>query len=760
MQTPWRFSGDWIQGPSFDYGPSDSGYYETNPNPIFKRVFDLTNVKTTHLIMASLGYSLIRLNGQAVSKAELNSDWTNYAKRIYYDTYDVTPLLHPGRNELQVELGNGMYNPAPLLLFGKYNLRQRLKRVGDPRMILDLVQDDGQVLVKTDAKWFVHQGKLKTNNLYLGETVDFEAKPAAWQPATGFPQTDRDRSAFRPSRIPKITRHRIIKPKNLRDFDQGILIDFGEVVSGFFAVTISARSAQHVRFQYSELMQDERLIFETSYAGHVGTIPDVGGGPGAPVKAIQEDQVICQAGENQFENKFCYHSFRFVYVQGCQKEALTDIQATYVHTDLPMVGAIGTDNVILNQLYDAGVRTKLNNIHGIFEDCARERLEYGGDIVALADSNLYLFGLADFNNKIIDDFVMEQTPRGGISETAPYMGIQTQGTGPEEGPLLWQLVLPYLLYKQYQFYGDETLIRKNYPVVQKQVNYLLSIPWEQLAKRCIGDHGSVLVKDFRSATPDKLFVGYCTILAFVKLMITLATIVDEDATDYQQAETALITAIDTKFRNADGTYGAATQTGHAFALALHLGDAETLIKKLIERIDDDGGIFTTGIFGTSLLYTVLHRHRHDDVVYHWLMQDGPISFRHMLANENQVLAELFKGKYYSANHAMFSSYIQWFYQALGGIEVDTHAVGCSTILIQPYFASEVNEIHAQFKTVQGLVKTRWQRDHNRVTFQATIPEGIDYRYLGPSNGGKTILLKDEHGRIDACYDLEESNQEG
>ena len=114
------------------------------------------------------------------------------------------------------------------------------------------------------------------------------------------------------------------------------------------------------------------------------TIP---GGPGAPDMGIQKDEIIACDGKNSYTNTFTYHSFRYVLIQGISQEDIDTLSAIYVHTDLKQIGRIVTDNAILNELYDTAIRTKLNNVHSIFEDCARERLGYGGDMVALATSN-------------------------------------------------------------------------------------------------------------------------------------------------------------------------------------------------------------------------------------------------------------------------------------------------------------------------------------------------------------------------------------
>ena len=40
---------------------------------------------------------------------ELTPGWSEYRKTVYYDAYDVTPLVRQGQNALGVMLGNGMY---------------------------------------------------------------------------------------------------------------------------------------------------------------------------------------------------------------------------------------------------------------------------------------------------------------------------------------------------------------------------------------------------------------------------------------------------------------------------------------------------------------------------------------------------------------------------------------------------------------------------------------------------------------------------
>lgn len=168
MKENYQFKGNWMKGSDRDYGKDDSLYYQDKRNIIVFNEFLINSIEKTYLYIATLGYSIITINNQRITEDELNLVWTQFQKCVYYDVYDVTQYLHVGNNEISIELGNGMYNPSPLKLFGKYNLRERLKEVGEPRVICDLITNE-DVILSTDASWKMKEGQFLFNNLYLGE---------------------------------------------------------------------------------------------------------------------------------------------------------------------------------------------------------------------------------------------------------------------------------------------------------------------------------------------------------------------------------------------------------------------------------------------------------------------------------------------------------------------------------------------------------------------------------------------------------------
>ncbi len=744
------FSGQWIQGENYDYGNEDELYYHNHPNTILYKSFNLEHVDKENIFrIAVLGYYVLSVNGKRVSIAELNNDWTDFTKCVYFDEYDITNYLNIGMNEIEIELGNGMYNPSPLRLFGKYNLRQRLAEIGEPKAICELIVNQ-KTYLSSDSSWLYKPGYYLFNNLYLGEKIDYTMQSTQLFPVI----ISNQEYHFEKSFIPKIKKFQVVEPFETKEYHDGLLVDFGKMISGFISLNINTYANQEIKLEYSEDFRNGEMFYDTVLAGSVGEkINDfqIPGGPGAPERAIQTDVIKCNEGVTYFENKFTYHSFRYVYLTGCSLDQINKIEAIYVHTDLKQIGNIESRHELYNQLYEAAMQTKLNNVHSVFEDCARERLGYGGDIVALAMSNLYTFDLQAMYKKVIRDFRFEQSKNGGIPETAPYMGIQTNGTSDREGPLLWQLVYPYLVNKHYQFYGDKSLLKEEIPYLNKHMDYILSLDLEYVVERCIGDHGSILIAgQFRKPTPDKLFLGYCTVLLLLKNNIQILNHLRLDSSFYKKQYDHINEIICNKFIHADGTVGEGTQTGYAFALYLELGNKEKLLNKFIKKLETDNYIFNSGIFGMSLSYEVLSKNGRSDIIEKWLLNKNKGTFYEMLKSENGVLSELFVGDHFSMNHAMFTSYQVFYYKGLAGIYIDDDAIGFNKITLKPYFTHTMNHYSCSVDTIHGKIESTWNKTNSGYEWIIKVPDTIQYQL--DLKGYHVKALKEQKEHIKVIFD--------
>lgn len=723
--NPFAKNACWIGDAPHDYGENDAGYYDDHRNAVLTKEFVLDEIRCAKLCIAALGYYVCKINDMPVSDSVLNGSWTNYTKVVYFEEYPVTNLLKKGVNTIEIELGNGFYNPSPLRFFGKYNLRERLTEVGTPQAIATLFVDENPC-ISTDASWSVKKGKLLFNNVYLGERCDFTLDQSS-QESVCCNTTQRN---FLKNPMPPIAKTQSVLPVEIQDNSGSLLVDFGEMITGFIHIEFNGNQNQKVRMRFCERKVNGDLEFLSNVNGSVGEVfPDghrVDGGPGAPEIAYEQDIVIAKEGKNVYENTFTYHSFRYVLLENLTNKDIENLQAFYVHTDVKKTGSVKIDHPFLSDLQSAAIRTRLNNLHSSFEDCARERLGYGGDMISLADSGLYTFDLQGVYEKIIRDFRLDQTKNGGVPETAPYMGIQSQGTAQGEGPLLWQYAYPYLNAKLIQYYDDKSFVLNEYPYLQKQIDYLLSFDPQELSKHCLGDHGSVLIAgQFYKPTPDKPFVGWCTIVLFLQTFIQISHALNLPVHDYEERLVQLKEQVIKLFKNANGTFGDDTQTSLAFAAAANLGDPQKLAAMLAKKVEEEK-IFNSGIFGMKYSYDLLHRFGYDQIVEDWLCAQGDISFAKMLSCGSKAMAELFMGEHYSDNHAMFTSFLQWYYEAYGGISIDETAQGFDKIRIAPFFSKRVNEASCKIKTKHGEICSNWKRDaHGKIHWDLQVPEGIE-----------------------------------
>ena len=737
------FIGKWISnGEKLE---NEIDYYNDNRNCLIRKKFNIINeINQAFLYIVGLGYYNVYINGTKIGKAELNTDWTKYSKSIYYDVYEVSKYLSKGDNVISVELGNGWYNPAPLKLFGKYNLRDVLD-IGEPKLIADLkinTNSDEKVIISTDESWEVAKGPYLFNNIYLGEKFDSRLVNETWNSLNSIDitwekaiLTTSPGGKLNANFIEKIEKTKSVMVKSISiNAKQNVLIDFGETIEGFIDLNFIGKSGQEVELIYGEnINSDGTVNVISTLAGFVGRFFEefqVPGGAGAPKIADQRDICILSDGKTHYVNKFTYHSFRYVEVKGIEKGNINDIKAIYVNTKLEEVGSFKCSNELFNKLYEVARNTKLNNLHSLFEDCVRERFGYGGDVVCLASSQMFMFDTEKLYEKVIKDFRYDIRENGGITETAPYMGIKSNGTGEGAGPLGWQLVYSYIIKKLYEYHGNARIVESEYKFVKNQVDYLISLGHEYLSKCCLGDWGSVdaVEIDHRKVSPALEFTSSCFYYYHIHLLSEFAQIIknEEDHIKYRDKAEDVKNTIISIYKNQDGTYADKSQTSYAFALFFNLDDEpQNLAKEFADKIKDNNYYMTCGIFGMFMTYEVLNKYNYQDVIYKWINNRGENTFYSMLERGQSNLSEYFiYGEPGSDNHAMYSSYIQWFYEGLAGINISKNSYGASDVVIKPYFEQDIDFVQCKYKSIKGDIVSNWRKNKENILLHIEIPNNL------------------------------------
>lgn len=757
-----EFAGKWISnGEKLE---NEIEYYNDNRNCLLKKNFTISNgINEAFLYIVGLGYYNVYINGEKVGKAELNTDWTKYSKCVYYDVYDVRSYLNKGENIISVELGNGWYNPSPLKLFGKYNLREVLD-IGEPKLIVDLkinTNSNEKVVISTDDTWEASKGAYLFNNIYLGEKFDGRLFDQNWKKAV---LTSSPGGKLKASFINKIEAVKAIPFKSIAvNEKKNLLVDFGETVEGFIDISLNGKSGQKVELTYGENINEDKTInTETTVAGGVGRLIknefQLSGGPGSPKSANQRDIVILGDDKTHYVNKFTYHSFRYVEIKGIEKENINDIKAIYVNTNLQESGSFNCSNEFLNKLYTIAKNTKLNNIRSVFEDCVRERFGYGGDMVCLATSQLFMFDTETLYEKVIKDFRYDIRESGGITETAPYMGIKSNGTGDGAGPLGWQLSYSYIINKLYQYYGNIRIVESEYDYIKKQVEYLIDLGMEGVSKCCLGDWGSAEAKEgaYRKSAPAVEFTTSCFYYHHIELLAKFAKLLGNktDYNKYSHKAEEVRKDIINIYKNEDGSYSDKSQTSYVFALFFDLDDEpEKLAKKFVDKIINNKYYITCGIFGMFMSYEVLTKYNYQNVIYRWLNKKDGSSFYSMLKNGQSVLSEHVHKNWSdgSDNHGMYSSYIQWFYEGLAGINVSQDAFGADKVFIKPYFEEEIDFVQCKYNSIKGDIVSNWSRDGQCILLHVEVPKNLKSSLLILEKKYKNCLKGYKIKKEDDCH---------
>lgn len=148
------------------------------PAPYLRKSFVINNTVTRATVyVTALGVYELHLNGQKVGNDVLTPGWTQFTKRVYYETYDVTGMVQQGTNVVGAILGDGWY-ASDLAYKGS-----RLNYGGTPRFLAQLVlqfSDGSTQTVVSDGSWQASYGPILYGDLLIGSGYDARLEMPGW----------------------------------------------------------------------------------------------------------------------------------------------------------------------------------------------------------------------------------------------------------------------------------------------------------------------------------------------------------------------------------------------------------------------------------------------------------------------------------------------------------------------------------------------------------------------------------------------------
>lgn len=750
------WSARWI-GEDRPVPANDADFYKIIPAPIFRKSFELDGaVKNARLYISGLGYYEAFLNGQKVGDNVLDPGWTNYGKEVLYSTYDVTSQVSNGENALGVLLGNGWYNPLPLGLFRKFNLRKYLT-IGKPKLLslLRIELTDGTVLsIGSDETWKSSESYILKNNVYLGEVQDGKLKSEEWK-KPGYDDSSWDHvmlesapgGKLKSQMVPPIKITASLNPVKLSEPSPGVYVyDLGQNFAGWIHFKVNEPENVRINFLYGEMLNDDGTVNGmTTVAGHIKEIWNLSGGSGSPKTAFQKDQYIANGKDNdEFQQHFTFHGFRYVQISGLSKSPeLMDLRGLRLSASFNDGGDFKCSSALFNKIQEMVEWTFLSNVFSVQSDCpGREKFGYGADMVTSAEAFIYNYDMANFYRKTVSDFANDVRSNGGMPECAPYNGIDTEGFGEGTGPIGWQLAFPFIQKQLYSFYGDKRVIKENYDLTKGMVEFLRSQAENNLIYHGISDHVSVDPK------PEALTSG-AFYYHHVKLLAEFAEILgkSEDMANYNDLASTIRKAFIQEYLiPGTGRFDTlTTEITQVFALWYDLvpdtekGKAfDVLIEKILQK---HHGHLSTGIFGTKMLFDVLRDYNRNDVAFMIINQRDYPGYGYMIENGATTLWENWElPEQNSLNHPMFGSVSEWFYRSVLGINPRNGAFGFDKIYIKPFIAGDLLSADGIYRSVRGDVKCTWNIENGTLSLNISIPANIDANLHIPTSEVGAITI--------------------
>jgi alpha-L-rhamnosidase len=726
--TDWR--GKWIS------------HDDENLNiaPWMRKSFDLPTVPTRAFVTVNIaGYAELYINGQKVGADVLTPAVSDNTKQVFYNTYDVTSLLKPGRNTIGLWMGRGMATRTDT---GANKMTPALPHV---RAQIEAEIDGKPWVLGTDASWktsvssYTRSGGTHHND-FGGERVDPSAHIANWS------SPDFDDKGWKNAvevEVPKGEAVAQQAPLNrigkeipavaVNDLGGGRYeIDFGTALTGWMRLKMPAWNSE------GSATQPKRAVVRMTFADkkHYGVKVGFGGKPeplpdGSYQHFNQVSEFVSTGKPGEvFEHKFNYAGFRYVLVEGLpvapKKE---DAVAMLVESDLEPVGAFECSNELFNRISRVNQWTQRSlNLGGYFVDCPhRERLGYGDGQVA-AEGFMTSFGAYGFYRKWLMDWRIRQGADGYMPHVAPFaMG----GGGPG-----WPGLLSAITWRHYLYYGDKRVLEENYDAIRRFVDNLESrskdgvMPayggtWDFIGDWVPPERG-MDTQNWPNRPAAELF-NNCYRIQQLEILKNIASVLGKKD-EVERCEARLATARAAVhaafFDKAAGNYGIDEQAYYVMPLLAGVtpeAERPALLQKLEQNIlEKNKGHLDAGMLGTYFMMEHLRAIGRNDLVFTMFNQTTYPGWGYMLEQGASTLWEQWNG-FWSHIHSCFTSPDNWFYQGLAGIQTDPDVPGFKNTIIKPAIVGDVTWVKSHHDSPYGRIVSNWKREGEKVTMEVTIP---------------------------------------
>ncbi len=696
-------------------------------------------VKKATLCASAMGLYFAEINGARVTDAVFTPGWTSGNVHTQYQKYDVTKMLSGKKAELALTAGKGW--AVGYLTWYEWN-----HLYADHMSVicsLDVTYKDGsKESFCTDGTWSVHTSHIIDSEIYHGETVDMTADIISLGKAAVdetvktklFAQTGefvREQERVAPMQV-------IITPKGER------VIDFGQNMTGYVEVRVRGNRGDRIVFTHAEVLDNDGNF----YTENMRT-------------ARNRIEYVLSGGDDVFKPSFSFQGYRYIRLEEYPFETVDPdcFTSVAVYSDMKRTGFFACGDEKVNQLYHNVLWGQRSNYLDVPTDCPQrdERLGWTGDAQVFCRAGAYNFDVKKFFRKWLSDCAAEQSLRtdGGVPIVVPN-GLRSQGVASA-----WSDCAAIVPWEMYLAYGDKNLLRENYPMMEKWINYIRHAGTIECLWTDRWQYGDWLAMDGEGNTrctgaTQYDFIASAMYANSVQCLINAGKVLGYDVSEYEKLHENIIIAFNDNFME-DGLpclskhvscrielnskeqqiVRAITQTSLTLILKFKLYRTEEVRKKvaakLVEIIHENGDRLSTGFVGTPYLLHVLSENGYTDVAYTLLLQEKMPSWLYSVNHGATTMWERWNcvqedGAFSdvsmtSFNHYAYGAVADWLYGVVAGIESLADGAGYEHISLAPKPSEKLGFVNCKVETAHGAVVSKWYYGKEFIHYEFEIPSG-------------------------------------
>lgn len=705
------------------------------------RLPDAATVMRATLHFAAAGVLRAVVDGSPVNPDALDPTDSSL-RRAVSRSYDVTGIIRSTSGEHSLALAAGL---------GHYG--QVLAR---PRLLAELhiaLSDGSTRVIATSAQWTHSPSPVVFDAPFYLEEHDARVA-ASWATAASTPVDEpvavvaRDAEPALPETVtpdagPPVRVVRVVDATQVGAPAEGVRVfDLGENVAGRARVELrGGRPGRRIVIAHGEKLGATGRVDSTNIR--------------LPSDRDRERQLLAWTTAGSLEAPevasawFAVHGFRYIEVRGLRDEEVS-VSAGVLHSAVERSGWFSSDEPLLDRLVERALRTQLNNIHGLPEDCpTREQAGWTGDAAASAEAALSHLDLSNLYANWLVDVALEARD-GGVLGISPR--LQPEAAAQPVDPV-WGAALTEIPWQQWWATGDLGPVRRLLPAMRRWADWQLGTLEDGVVRHAEISFGADWLA--REQTPP-VMLQTAAVIRSLRALADLENAAgdgDQAALRDRQADAIVRSARRMLHDTDDAVWANDSQASIALALTAGLAEPHEvprLRRRLAEKIARSGDRVSSGFAGTGAVVRALGEADGGTALLAAIRQpaqpgigsmlvDGPGTFWETwwIDDENVGVASL--------DHiGLAAPFAAWAWQYVAGVRVIEP--GFRRFAVAPRLTRQVGSVSVRRMTRRGMIEVDWMMDGLEFRCELTVPVGSIAELACP-NGETAVLEAGRHSIV-------------